>query len=71
MVKDIKEYVNACAVCEKTKIGRHTRAPLQITSVGEKPFDHVFIDYMGPVIPSEAGHTYIQSRFPQWDIPNK
>lgn len=34
-------------------------APLQITSVGEKAFDHVYIDYMGPVIESENGHTYI------------
>lgn len=59
MIKDIKQYVAACPVCEKTKMGRHTRAPLQITSVGEKAFDHVFIDYMGPVIASEAGHTFI------------
>lgn len=59
MNKDIKEYVNSCAICERTKNGRHTRAPLQITSVGEKAFDHVYIDYMGPVISSEAGHTYI------------
>lgn len=59
MIKDIKEYVDLCAICEKTKIGRHTRAPLQITSVGERAFDHVFRDYMGPVTSSEAGHTYI------------
>lgn len=59
MVKDIKQYVMSCATCEKTKMGRHTQAPLQITSVGEKAFDHVYIDYMGPVLPSEAGHTYI------------
>lgn len=59
MIKDIKEYVNTCAVCDRTKTGRHTRAPLLITSVGEKAFDHVFIDYMGPVIASEYGHTYI------------
>lgn len=32
---------------------------MQITSVGERVFDHIFIDYMGPVVPSEAGHTYI------------
>lgn len=59
MMKDIKEYVNACVTCKKTKVSRYTRAPLQITSVGEKAFDHVFIDYMGPVVASEAGHTYI------------
>lgn len=59
MIKDIKEYVNACPTCEKTKIDRHTRAPLMITSVGDKAFDHVFIDYMGPVLASCKGHTYI------------
>lgn len=56
MVTDIKKYVNSCAICEKAKTNQKTRAPLQITSSGEKAFDHVFIDYMGPVAPSENGH---------------
>lgn len=59
MIKDIKEYVSTCAICEKSKIGRHTNAPLLITSVGDKAFDHVYIDYMGPVVASNEGHTYI------------
>lgn len=59
MIKDIKNYVASCAICERTKITRHTNAPLMITSVGDKAFDHVFIDYMGPVTASNEGYTYI------------
>lgn len=59
MMTDIKNYVMECPICEKSKITTHTRAPLQITATGEKAFDHVYIDYMGPVTPSEEGYKYI------------
>lgn len=59
MMADIRRYVSECAICERSKTTIHTRAPLQITSTGEKAFDHVFIDYMGPVTPSEEGYKYI------------
>lgn len=59
MTSDIKNFVGSCTTCAKTKTTRHTRAPLQITSTGERPFEHIFIDYMGPITPSEQGHKYI------------
>lgn len=52
--------LNECEVCERTKETKKTKKPLQITSQGPKPFDHVFIDFIGPIKPpSEAGHKYI------------
>lgn len=51
MVKDIKKYVSDCSICERAKITRHTRTPMLVTSTADSPFDHVYIDYVGPVNP--------------------
>lgn len=60
MVKDIMEFVKKCPECEKAKVKRHTKTPMQITSAGEKTFDHTFIDFQGPINPPSAeGHRYI------------
>lgn len=60
MIEDIKRYVKQCDVCEKTKTTRNIRTPMQITSTGSKPFDHVYIDFIGPINPtSEGGHKRI------------
>lgn len=60
MNADIKKFIQDCKICEKTKTNRHTRSPMQITSTGEKLFDHVFIDFIGPINPpSTDGHVYI------------
>lgn len=32
MKRDIDKYVSDCAICEKTKIVKHSKVPLQITS---------------------------------------
>lgn len=60
MSKDIKEYVENCPSCEKTKIQRHTKAPLQISSTASEPFEKIFLDLVGPISPqSEDGNKYI------------
>lgn len=60
MTQDIKKFVNECATCEKIKTTKNTKMPLQITSTGKRAFDHVFIDFVGPINPpSEDGHKYI------------
>lgn len=60
MTTDIKKYVTECEICEKTKINKHTKCPMQITSTGDKIFDHVYIDFVGPIDPpSSDGHKYI------------
>lgn len=60
MNADIKKYIRDCDICEKTKINKHTKWPMQITSTGDRLFDHVFIDFVGPITPaSSEGHEYI------------
>jgi hypothetical protein len=60
LTKDIKEYIKNCSVCEKTKIQRHTKSPLMISSVATVPFQKIYIDHVGPICPASAdGHSYI------------
>lgn len=59
MSSDIKRYVKQCEVCEKTKTTGNMRTPMQITSTGSKPFDHVYVDFIGPINPPSNGYKYI------------
>lgn len=61
MTNDIKNYVKKCPVCEKTKVHRNTKVPMQISTLGEVLFDHCYIDFIGPIPPSERGNKYIFS----------
>lgn len=60
MIKDIKQYVRVCEVCQTTKIPnitlRHEMgAPKQVT----KPWEMVSIDLIGPLPRSKKGYTYL------------
>lgn len=60
MKKDVQNYVQNCEICEKTKIHKHTKTPIQIAESASKPFERVYIDLIGPITPaSENGHKYI------------
>lgn len=60
MSKDIKKYVLNCSTCERAKVTKYIKTPMMITSTGESPFDHMFLDYVGPVSPpSSEGYKYI------------
>lgn len=62
MNTDIRKYIDACEICEKTKIHRHTHTPLQITSVANTPFEKIYIDFVGEINPNSTdGHKYIIS----------
>lgn len=46
MYADIKKFVKNCEICKKSKIARHTKSPMQITSTSEYPFQKVYIDFV-------------------------
>lgn len=57
MNDDIKRYVKNCQICKKTKITRHTRSPMQITSTANHPFQKLYIDHV--IVHKESGtHKY-------------
>lgn len=45
MDKDVRDYVNTCATCQKSKYERHpNKLVFKPTPIGYEPFDHLYID---------------------------
>ena len=56
--KDVREWARTCVSCQRAKVNRHTKAPLQTFTVPERRFDHVNIDIVGP-LPHSRGFTHL------------
>lgn len=56
--KDVRDWATTCLECQRAKIHRHTKAPLELFPVPERRFDHVNVDLVGP-LPSSQGFTYL------------
>ncbi|GFT38922.1 retrovirus-related Pol polyprotein from transposon 412 [Trichonephila clavipes] len=65
---DIAKWARHCLACQKSKIHRHTRSPLSSFQEPSQRFDHVHLDLIGPLPPSN-GHSYCLTmidRFSKW-----
>ena len=56
--KDVRDWATTCIECQRAKVHRHTKAPLELFPVPERRFDHVNVDLVGP-LPSSHGFTYL------------
>lgn len=56
---DVIKYLAQCLECKKSKIQRHTKAPMEITSSAEEAFDKVYLDLVGPLPSDDNGNKYI------------
>ena len=56
--KDVRNWADTCVECQRSKVHRHTKAPLAHFLVPERRFDHVNVDLVGPLPPSH-GFTYL------------
>lgn len=68
MDRDCQLWTKNCIPCQKSKIHRHTISPPGTFSVPNERFNHIHIDLVGPLPPSE-GFTYILTcidRFTRW-----
>ena len=57
-----------CVPCQRSKVHKHTKAPLFQFELSTRHFDHVHIDLVGP-LPEFQGHTYLltmRDRFSRW-----
>lgn len=54
--KDVRNWV--CIVCQSSKVQRHIKAPLVQFPLPERRFDHVNVDFVGPLTPS-LGFSYV------------
>ena len=59
MTKDIKKYVEACEVCQHTKIHRRkSNALLYPTEIVTEPWEMIAMDIIGP-LPESKGYNVI------------
>lgn len=68
MGKCISEFVQRCLSCQKSKISRHVRSPLQSIALPSQRFEHINIDLIGP-LPQSDDYRYcltIIDRYTRW-----
>lgn len=58
MKKDVATWSRNCIQCQKSKIHRHNKAPLTRYDLTESRFDHINVDIVGPLPPSN-GYRYL------------
>lgn len=68
MLADIAKWTRSCTSCQRSKVLRHTRSAPQAFSLPSRRFDHVHIDLVGPLPPSEGFHYLLTcvDRFTRW-----
>ena len=65
---DVRRWAQSCLQCQRSKVQRHTIAPLATFSTPDARFDMVHIDIVGP-LPTSRGFTYLLTcidRFTRW-----
>ncbi|GFU84672.1 hypothetical protein TNCV_3781981 [Trichonephila clavipes] len=66
--RDIKAWVNSCHPCQRSKIHRHTKAPIGTFDLPDARFSQIHVDFIGPFPPSN-GQSYcltVVDRFTRW-----
>ena len=66
--KQVGVWARACIPCQTAKVQQHVSAPLQSFQIPGRRFDHIHVDLVGPLPPSE-GFTYLLTvvdRFTRW-----
>uniref|UniRef100_A0A3Q2WY89 Gypsy retrotransposon integrase-like protein 1 n=1 Tax=Haplochromis burtoni TaxID=8153 RepID=A0A3Q2WY89_HAPBU len=56
--KSVKEWASACIPCQRAKVHKHTKVPLEPFFIPGKRFDHVHVDLVGP-LPQSQGFTHL------------
>jgi transposase InsO family protein len=60
MRQDIEEYIKRYKSCQVNKLlKRRKRAPMEITTMAEHPFEKCCLDIVGPLPETERGNKYI------------
>ena len=60
MRRDVEDYVRRCKSCQKNKIlTAKCRAPLQITTTAERPFEKCYLEVVGPLPVTFSSNKYV------------
>ena len=68
MARDVKSWISTCLACQKSKILRHVRTPAEFIAMPGARFQHIHVDLVGPLPPSQ-GCSYlltIVDRYTRW-----
>ena len=66
--RDVRKWTRCCLKCQQAKVHRHTMAPVGTFTLPSARFNHIHIDIVGPLPPSN-GYSYILTiidRFTRW-----
>ena len=56
--KQVGAWGKACIACQTSKVHQHVKAPLSTFKVPSRRFDHINVDLVGRLPPSQ-GYTYL------------
>lgn len=59
MIADIKSFTYNCEQCQKNKVTKHTKQPIQISNTPTTSFQQIAIDHVGKLVPSTNNNAYI------------
>lgn len=68
MNKDISNWVKTCQPCQRAKIHKHTRSPSGHFATSDHRFEHIHLNIVGPLPPSQ-GYKYcltLKDRVSRW-----
>ncbi|GFW36373.1 transposon Tf2-6 polyprotein [Trichonephila clavipes] len=65
---DIKAWVNSCHSCQRSKIHRHTKAPIGTFALPYARFSQIHVDFIGPFPPynDQSYCPTVVDRFTRW-----
>jgi cleavage and polyadenylation specificity factor subunit 1 len=61
MQKDIAAWCRDCVSCQRAKVTKQPRAPVQPIPIPPRRFSHVHVDLLGPLPVSEDGFIYLMT----------
>lgn len=68
MHRDITLWTRQCIACQKSKVHRHNKAPLARYAIAETRFEHINVDIVGPLPPSNEYRYMVTmiDRYTRW-----
>ena len=51
---DVRKWARSCLQCQRSKVHRHTASPMSTFANPDARFDHVHVDIVGPLPPSQS-----------------
>ena len=64
--KDVARRTKSCEVCQKAKVHKHTKAPLERLPAPTKRFSHIRVDLVGPLNPAYEGKNTLLTVIDRW-----